>query len=171
MQSTPKRVCDCACGCWNCVYVFFCTFLRRAGVQVSKKSRQRAKELQHERARYISQRRTAISWAYVRPIYQNSRATDWKKNPSQKVRRVGCDWHRGASGRRRSDVFSHLLCHKNRFKGIEKMMRGADDTEETWGECVRKCDMSWDFSSAGENCPWSRGRNKKIKKNKNKNPA
>lgn len=100
-------------------------------MQVCKKSRQRAKEFQHERVRYISQRRTAVSGAYVRPIYQIHPPQTGRKIPLKKVRRVGCDWHRGASGRRRSDVFSHLLCHKNRFKGIEKMMRGADDTEET----------------------------------------
>lgn len=50
-----------------CFFSYFSSLCRRAGLQ---KSRQRAKELQHERARYISQRRTAISWVYVRPIYQ-----------------------------------------------------------------------------------------------------
>lgn len=43
---------------------------------------------------------------------------------------MGCDWHPGTSCRR-SEVFSHLLCYKNRLKGREKMMRGADDTEES----------------------------------------
>lgn len=58
------------------------------------------------------------------------RADRRQKKFQKKVQRVGCDWHPGTSCRR-SEVFSHLLCYKNRLKGREKMMRGADDTEES----------------------------------------
>lgn len=141
-----------------CAFVFFILPCMCASLHKADKEQ----ELQQERVRYVSQRPTTISWAYVRPICQIHSVQTGRKKPSK---RCG-EWDvtgtaaRPVGGVMYSSTFSAI---KIDSKGREKLMRGTDDTEETWGECVRKCDMSWDFCSAGENCPWKQGR-EKIKK-------